>query len=467
MSNEKPTGAPNGTEWHILEKSVQYDADAWRDVIDASRARIDDVRRRDVTIRLVDRAGRPLAGRAVRAVQTESDFLWGFGGWGLMNQLRSGAMATDGPKRHARYMAELFNSVNLLHYWVEKVCTDAPVSEEFQGFSDYENLQASVDWALANGLTPKGHPLFWPVDKAIPDWVHKYDYKTKMKFLEVRIRTITSRFKGKIKLYDAINEMIWEPSFAKTAERHWPHMTPVDEMIAYIEPILRWAREEDPDARYLINDYGVHVGHMEEIPVPTNDGRYINRDYQARRYQELLLALVNAGAPPDAVGIQGFFGGWGNHDKDIATLDLLGTDTGLPVHITEFQSGGKQAQDMIAAGVPRDEVIEQIANYVENALITAFGHPSVEAFYFWYDMEYLFNQKGRPTLWYTRLHDLIHRQWRTDEALTTDAQGVVRFRGFCGDYSLRLPQPNSPHIRVATFRVAQATRGALEMEIAL
>jgi GH35 family endo-1,4-beta-xylanase len=457
--------APPGEEWRIFNTAAEYRPEEWKDYIDRCRPGIEQHRKRDVVLSLVDRAGQPLANRAVQIAQVESDFLWGFCGWGLLNALRDGSWMRDPVQRRLRACAEMFNSVNLMHYWVEKHCADAPVSEEFQGFPDYTNLQQGVDWALVNGLAPKGHPIFWPVDKAIPEWLHRYDHETKMKFLEVRVRTLTARFRGKMCLYDAVNEAIWEPSFAKTLERHWPHLTPIDEIVEYVEPVLKWAREEDPDARYLLNDYGVMVGHTEEIQVPAHDGRRINRDYQARRYKELIEALKQRGAAPDAVGIQGFFGGWGHHDMDMATLDLLGTETGLPVHITEFQPGGEQVKRLVQSGADRDTVMERMWEYMRNAVTATFAHPAVEAFYIWYDLDYLFNDKGYPSALYRNLHDLIHRQWRTNLTLHTDAHGTLRFRGFCGTYRARIEDVQQ--VRGTTFHLPESSRGRLEITLAL
>jgi GH35 family endo-1,4-beta-xylanase len=424
------------------------------------------VRKRDIALCLLDRAGKPLPNRAVRAVQTESDFLWGFCGWGLLNALREGRIVREGAQRQFHYLAELFNSVNLMHYWVELHCADAPVSEEYQGHLDYENLQQGVDWALAHGLTPKGHPIFWPVPKAIPEWLLKYDYETRLKFLEVRVRTLTARFRRKIKLYDAVNEAIWEPSLRGTEVRHWPHLTPVEEMVEYIELVLRWAREEDPEARYLLNDYGILVGHLEDVPVPANDGSMVNRDLQARRYQKLVLALKARGAAPDAVGIQGFFGGWGHHDQDLATLDLLGTQTGLPVHITEFGSGGgNTVRAMQEAGAPREEILQRMGQYAENVMVTCFAHPSVEAFYFWYDMDYLKDGKGYPSSYYKRLYDLIHREWRTEVRSATDASGRLRFRGFCGQYRVYLE--GGGQVRGVGFHVPEIAGGEVRLDLRL
>ena len=449
----------------MLNEACAYRPEEWQDFIATRRERIQRFRQRDVTVRLVDRAGQPLARRPVQAVQTGSDFLWGFSGWGVLNSFRDGSCVKEDAERSRYNLAALFNSVNLMHYWVEKHCSRAPVSEEYQGFPNYDNIQQGVDWALTHNLVPKGHPIFWPVPKAIPAWLYKYDAATRMKFLEIRVRTLTARFRNKIKLYDAINEMLWEPPLTIVEQRHWPHITPTDQMVEYIEPVLRWAREEDPDARYLLNDYGVSVGHTEEITVPTNTGGKINRHQQAHRYHALVQALQKIGAAPDAVGIQGLCFGWGAHDKDEATLDLLGTQTGLPVIITEFGSPGNQLEALKKAGAKPDQIVQRLGDYVENTLITCFAHPSCEGFYFWYLGEYILSESGHPTAFYQRLHDLIHKQWRTNATLCTDAQGVVKFRGFCGSYRLRLLGDRHP--RGIGFHLPETSRGATKLELVI
>ena len=39
---------------------------------------------------------------------------------------------------------------------------------------------------------------------------------------------------------------------------------------------------------------------------------------------------------------------------------------------------------------------------------------------------------------YDKLRDLIHKEWNTKLALKTDSNGMVSFRGYCGDYSIRI-----------------------------
>ena len=443
-----------GEEWRSLETSRGgYDPDKWSDLVAQAEADIDSIRKREARVRLLDRAGRPLAGQRVRIVQTRSDFLWGFSAWGYVNQMEAGTFDLTVNQHCRRLTRELLNSANIMHYWAEKHCTNAPVSEEYQGCVDYDVLGRVVDWANAHGLTPKGHPLYWPVPKALPNWLEKYDYETRMRFLEVRIRQITSRFKGRIKVYDAVNEMIWEPTLQHTAERHWPHIAPVEAIADEAAAVMGWAREEDPDACYTLNEYGIASGDRSVIPSPGSDGSTVTRHGQFERYVALIQELIRRGQAPDAMGWQTPPGDW-DHQCQADTYNALGEATGLPVHITEFRAGsnGREKADM-----PVEQVRACLAEYLANTITVAFGNPHVEGFYLWGD-HHMFDGR-KPTVVYERLHELIRSRWMTDTEATTDDQGRVEFRGFTGEYSLRLDRGGN-HTSGAKLALPHTCAGA-------
>ena len=435
------TRGQGGEEWLAMDETTGYSAAAESETIYAARRRINEVRQRDARLRLVDRQGVPLSRTPVQVVQTSSPFVWGHNLWGLDTRVREGTQYRDDCQTEYRHLAQLVNAVNALHYWTERPRNDGPKSEEVLGYPTYDHLQWCVDWGNANGLTVKGHPLFWTVPKAVPDWVQNYSsYSTRMAFLEVRIRQIVSRFMGTIKIYDAVNEPMWEPSFKDLPQRTWPHMTAISDIADYIEPVLRWAREEDPDATYLINEYGVTLGDHSPCAVPGSDGSVVTPDSQFHRYLELLKELQSRGTAPDAVGLQGHTGGWGDHDKDVATYEKIMEETGLPVHITEFWA---HANHLVEAGMSQADIRAAQLEYVSNCMTCAFGCPAVDAFFFWGMLKDLMNNSGKPGVepndLYWGIHRLIHETWRTREELTTDSDGYLQFRGFHGDYALRFP----------------------------
>ena len=88
-----------------------------------------------------------------------------------------------------------------------------------------------------------------------------------------------------------MNEPLWEASLRHLPERDWPHIEPIEEIVRYVGPALRWAREEAPEADLLINDYGLSQS-PEDGPPVTDDGMEVTPGMQRQRYLELARALV-------------------------------------------------------------------------------------------------------------------------------------------------------------------------------
>lgn len=422
-----------GEEWQTFEyKREGVDDQSWRSLADGTDAAIAKHRQREAVWRLVDRRGQALANRKVCVEQVESAFTWGFNSWGWMNQMANDQWDRMPTVHRRKVFLELFNSIVLLHYWAETTPEDAPVSEEYQGEIDYDLLDEMATWCLGNGLRCKGHPLFWQVPKALPKWLGKYDLETRWKFVEVRIRQICSRFKGRISSYDLSNEMMWEPVLAHTEGRHWPHVEDTAIIADDHARLLGWAREEDPDAVYLLNEYGLLAGDRDPMPVKDQSGREVTRHRQLERFVELVRAMSERDQSPDAVGLQTTPGEWSGLAAFMKTLEAL-AGTGLPVHVTEFRPNTKvlENSDLDAAG--REQLL---ADYVETVYRACYARPDVEAFYLW-DTKWLFNGR-KPTETWRRLHGLIRERWMTRTEAETDTDGVLRFTGFHGTYSLRL-----------------------------
>jgi GH35 family endo-1,4-beta-xylanase len=430
------TALPLWSEHPVVRRAVRGPSPQRDDTIAWAKSNIPKVRQRDVELRVVDRAGAPVSGLPVEVVQQRHCFPFGDMVWGLDAMHRAGKWETDRARYWRKRFSEVFNSATALFYWTERPRNDASKTEDWQGHIRLDNVAAVVDWARSEGLTVKGHPLFWTVPKAVPDWLEDYDYETQKKFVEVRIRRLVARFRDKISLYDVVNETLWEPSLRHLPQRDWPHIEPIDEIVQYVAPALRWAREEDPEAQLLINDYGLSQGPTDGPPV-TDDGTEVTPEMQRRRYLQLARALVEEGAPPDALGLQSHTGGFMEPAEQRAFYDEMAA-AGLPLHITEFAA----YPEHLEGERPREEIDQLYADYVEDYMTVAFAHPAVEAFYFWglFRGAIDWDEEGsghelRPL--YRRVRRLIHEEWHTQERLTTDSDGRLQFRGFYGEYALR------------------------------
>jgi len=431
---------PIGEEWKGMESATShYNPESFSADLDAARTRIRKIRCQEAELLLTDPKGLPIPNLRVEVLQTRSSFCWGEQLWGLDQLMRQGLGGSDRVRHFTERFTDCLNSANCLSYWTEAPRNDGPKHMEFQGEDRMDGFAAQVDWAMANGLVPKGHPIFWSIDKAYPEWLKRYPLDTQWKFIEVRVRNLVARFKGKVKLWDVVNEPMWEAAPENLPRRNWPHLESLDDICEYVVPVIRWAREEDPDARYIVNDYGMECD-PEKGPIRDKDGNPVTAKAQRDRFVALFRRLADEGACPDGLGMQAHTGGWMQPDAQTALLDEFAA-SGVPLHYTEFWAENKH---LIDAGVDPKVAEEMKAEYVANVMTVAFAHPAVDAFYFWGEMTRNFGFFGDPTLssntptpTYWRVRDLIRREWMTRETLVSDAEGRVRFRGFLGDYSLR------------------------------
>jgi GH35 family endo-1,4-beta-xylanase len=431
-----------GEEWRRMEGAQRpYDCQASARVAARAGQRIRQIRQKDQEIILTDAQGDPLSQIKARVVQMRNEFPVGDQLWRLQEFYRFDEHETDLGFYWRHRFKNVFNSANALCYWTERPRNDGPKTEDIQGRQQLDDFAYAVDWINSENMLAKGHPLFWSIPKCVPEWVKRYDIETQYKFAEVRVRDLVSRFRGKVKMWDAVNEILWEPAFKNLNRRHWPYLETLENVTEMVARVLSWAREEDPDAKYLINDYGL-IQESEKGPPTAPDGTVVTSKLQRKRYLDIARRLIDMGSPPDALGLQSHIGGWVNQDEQLAFYDEI-AQAGLPLHITEFwaKTGWLQEQ-----GMDQQEIDERQAEYVSNTLTVAYSHPAVEAFFFWGFMSSAIEWKRRSAHelkpMYHRIQDLLKNEWMTRTEIETNADGRTSFRGFCGDYVLRLILPS-------------------------
>lgn len=456
-----------GEEWRDMDTgAVGYTAAGSDAIIAQAKSHIEKIRKRDVSLIVVDKKGKPLKNTLVEVSQQKQAFPFGDQLWQLDRLFRFNQQNTDKAFYWRLRFKELFNAANALCYWTERPRNDGPKTEDIQGRQNLEGFAYCVDWAAAQGLYVKGHPLFWSIPKCVPDWVKRYDYETQLKYAETRVRNIVARFRGKVQYYDAVNEALWEATFKNLSNRNWPHIEPIDDIADMVAQVLEWARHEDPDVNYTINDYGLAQDPTGKKRLDKN-GTHISAAFQRKRYIQLVKALVKRGASPDAIGLQCHIGGWQNPADQVAFYDEMET-AGLPLHVTEFWASTKELEN--SGKYSKEEIEAMQVEFIENYLTIAFGHPAIDAFYFWGFMnasihwgEYS-SHRLKPL--YLRIQKLLREDWMTHETLKTDHEGKVRFKGFYGDYALRYTLKSGQKTGVR-FSVTQADRMPLRLMASL
>jgi GH35 family endo-1,4-beta-xylanase len=393
-------------------------------------------RMREVRIRLFDANGKPRANEEVEIVQKQHDFLFGDNNVLIDKLIRQGEAYKEKLMHLKDRYRKLFNAVNNTCYWTERPRNNMKKTEPYQGKKLLDSFAKSVNWTNAFGMTAKGHPLFWTVPKALPGWLKEYPSETQWKFVEVRVRNMIARFGGRVKIWDVVNEALWEPALKNLDKREWPYLETLENQVEYIGGVLKWCREEDPEGTYLINDYGLSTNVRDNLRA--SDGSLVDAGRQRKRYKQLARALADNGTPPDGIGLQCHFG-WQTPQEQLRFYDEM-AEAGFPLHITEFWPSLDRLE---SSGLTEEEKREKQLQYVKDYLTIAFSHPAIRSFFFWGFFNRSIDRAEGPSPaletkpLYQEIYNLLHKEWKTHVKETTDSDGFVSFKGFYGDYALR------------------------------
>ncbi|WP_430816326.1 endo-1,4-beta-xylanase [Carboxylicivirga sp. RSCT41] len=122
----------------------------------------------------------------------------------------------------------------------------------YEGAYDWTRSDAIVDFAVTNNLNLHGHALIW--HNSTPDWIENYT-GTDAEFeamLEDYVKTVVTRYKGKVKSWDVVNEAIEDGSGDYRNSVFYQRMG-----ADYIAKCFKWAREADEDVLLFYNDYNL------------------------------------------------------------------------------------------------------------------------------------------------------------------------------------------------------------------
>lgn len=232
------------------------------------------------------------------------------------------------------------------------------------GDDNYSDADVVAAFALENGLVLRGHNLLWY--RSTPHWF--LDLPTKRQREEAivaHIRTLVGRYRGKVHSWDVVNEPIeprnGNPDGLRTTvflDKMGPE---------YIDLAHRIAREADPDARLVVNEYSI------ELDSP---------EHEARRAAllNLLRRMQQSGTPVDAVGIQAHLVCAGGAPFSASRLrrflaEIAGL--GLTIQITEL--------DVIDKEAPADSSIRDqlVADTYSRFLDAVLDEPAVKMVVTW------------------------------------------------------------------------------------
>lgn len=379
-------------------------------------------RMKNVTVKVLKEDGAPLANQLVTIKQTSHQFLFGTAAFDLVPLTNNEYEGEDKAlaQQQADKISDLFNAATLPFYWAG--------FEPERGKPITEKVKNAAHWCLERNMIPKGHPLCWHTLTA--DWLLEMS-NAEIKTAQVeRIKRDVADFRGLIDMWDVLNEAVIMPVF----DRYDNGITRICKeygRINTIRTMFEAARETNPDATLLINDFDVSPA-----------------------YDILVEGCLAAGIQFDAIGIQSHMHqGWWGVEKTQRVLQNF-ERFGLPLHFTEttLVSGrlmppeivdlnDYQVEDWPTTSEGEARQAEQTRAHYE----MLFSHPVVESITWWDAVDGnwlnapagLLRRDGSSKPAYEELLKLVKGEWWISPlALSTDEKGQVRFEGFYGQYAL-------------------------------
>jgi endo-1,4-beta-xylanase len=256
---------------------------------------------------------------------------------------------------------------------------------------NFDAADAFVQFGVGKGMVLVGHTLVWHAQT--PDWVFagtnpppesarfgprvyngpRASREELLQRMRDHISTVVGRYKGKIKVWDVVNEAIADNGTEVLRNSLWHQIIGPD----FIAKAFEYAHEADPDAVLRYNDYGLEN--------PT----------KRRKLVTLIKSLQDQGVPVMAIGTQAHLNvssaSFQSMDQALTEMESLG----LPIHVTELdvnsaQGGQRNTRADIAnnssatAGGLVDEADQRLTQAYEGIFRAFLKHQaSVEMITFW------------------------------------------------------------------------------------
>ncbi|MEM9882212.1 MAG: endo-1,4-beta-xylanase [Planctomycetota bacterium] len=364
----------------------------WR--AEATR-RIDRHRKADLTVEVVDAAGRPVPDARVHAVLDRHAF-----GFGTFMDNDSPVLGDSPDDR--RYRDVLFRYHNRL--------TAPSYAAQTWGWPDPETAQRytrTLDWAVSHGFKTKAHTVIWSrFDWSPAAWSAARDDPARLRAaMEDYVHEVMPRLESL-----GVHEIdFWnEPA----------SFTEIDQILT--DPALRadffkLGQSLAPSAKLIVNEHTIlSAGGL-------NGARQ-------DAYAAIIQDLLDRDAPLAGIGMQVHMGeDFTPPEKLWEVLDRFAA-FGLPIQVTEFDVNTE------------DELTQ--ADYTRDFYLAMLAHPAVESvttWGFWGQKMWVpgaemwredWSIKPNGEAFVKLLTDTLH----TDEQTTTDPAGRADVRGFHGDY---------------------------------
>ena len=281
-----------------------------------------------------------------------------------------------------------FNSIT-----AENAMKPAPIhpAENSYYWTDADKI---VDFAMANGMKVRGHTLCW--HQQTPSWMfldatgNKVTKDVLLQRLKDHIKTVVTRYKGKVYAWDVVNEAIDDDNSKTYRESSWYTICGEE----YIASAFIWAHEADPDALLFYNDYNTESASKRE------------------KIYNMIKKLLDAGVPVHGIGLQGHWSIYWPAETDILSSIARFSSLGIKIQITELDVSVYSSNADFSVRTPGDDLFtsdmeqKQISFYksifmdfrINRNLINGITFWNISDRHSWLDNYPVANRKNYPLL---------------------------------------------------------------------
>jgi len=394
LFNLGPSGNINALPRNKVSYEGQSQSAPWRA---KAKAKIEQHRKSDLTIKVLGADGQPKAGALVSAELERHAFNFGtFVGHEFIGK------KGEKDERYHKSFHENFNMATLPLYWQD------------WGFNGKDSLEPAyrktVKYAHEQDMRWRGHPIFWPGESYMPSRILKAEGKPKAqrKMVLDHVEKIM-KFIAPYQPFavDMVNEVRVNQYFKENGN---PDL---------VEDAFKLAHEIAPEIPLFVNDYGI-----------LNNGGF--NEASIKFYHDWIKRMRAKDVPLGGIGFQAHFGSGLTDPQRVMDILAEFAEYGLPLHLTEFDIETYDSETQ--------------ADYTRDMLYAAFSEPAVEAFvvWGWWEGDHwkapaaMLNKDWSPRPNYRAWRDTIFTEFWTREQGQTDASGLVTLRGFKGDYKITI-----------------------------
>lgn len=183
----------------------------------------------------------------------------------------------------------------------------------------FNHMDEVVNFAEDNNMKVQAHHFLWGEEKWLPDWLKNGDFTHEQldDLIKSHIFTVGRRYSGRVDEWTVVNEAFTRGQNTYGLRDWWGDHTGGKE---YIDKAFRWARDADPNAKLILNDFN------NESINSVSDEMY-----------EYIKAAKERGVPIDGIGMQMHIDGTHPPTKDevVQNMKRFG-DLGVRVYVTEL-----------------------------------------------------------------------------------------------------------------------------------